>query len=172
MKALMLHHSCDLGPIKAVAANVAATEVGFEAEFHLDGAVDRIRLPEARPSARTDELWKSTCLEVFWQPFGEPSYTEFNFSPCGRWAAYHFDRWREGMHEAEVEAVSIATSQTPTGLALKANIAAPLPAPAQVGLSAVIEHEGGALQYWALAFPPGKPDFHSEACRQWLLDRG
>lgn len=171
MKALMLHHSCDLGPIRAVTASVAATSVGFEAEFHLDGAVDRIRLPEPHASGRTDGLWKSTCLEVFWQPFGEASYSELNLSPCGRWAAYHFDHWREGMREAEVEAISIATSQSPTGLTLKASIAAPLSTPAQVGLSAVIEHEDGGLQYWALAFPPGKPDFHSEACRQWVLDR-
>lgn len=171
MKALMLHQSCDLGPIKEVTANVVATAVGLDAEFHLDGAVDRIRLPEPSLSARADGLWKSTCLEVFWQPLGGPGYTEFNLSPCGRWAGYHFDRWREGVREAQVDAISIATSQTPTGLTLKASIAAPLPAPAQVGLSAVIEHGDGALQYWALAFPPGKPDFHSEACRQWVLDR-
>lgn len=172
MKALMLHRSCDLGPIKAVTANVIANEVGFEAEFHLDGAVDRIQLPDGSASARTDGLWKATCLEVFWQPLGEGSYTEFNLSPCGRWAAYHFNQWREGMREAQIEAISIATSQTPMGLTLKASVAASLPTPAQVGLSAVIEHADGTLQYWALAFPPGKPDFHSEACRQWVLDRG
>ena len=171
MKPLMLHQSCDLGPIKAVTANVEASEVGLEANFHLDGAIDRIRLPETGPSERTDGLWKSTCLEVFWQPLGQPAYTEFNLSPCGRWAAYGFDHWREGMQEAAVEAITISTLQSDRGLSFKACIAAPLTAPAQVGLSAVIEHADGALQYWALAFPPGKPDFHSEACRQWVLDR-
>ena len=30
----------------------------------------------------------------------------------------------------------------------------------EVGLSAVIEEQGGVLSYWALRHPPGKPDFH------------
>ncbi len=29
-----------------------------------------------------------------------------------------------------------------------------------LGLSAVIEDRSGALSYWALKHPPGKPDFH------------
>ena len=46
-----------------------------------------------------------------------------------------------------------------------------LPAPAQVALNAIVEHPGGGLQFWALAFPPGKPEFHSEACRQLIIER-
>lgn len=169
MNPLMLHRSCDLGPIKAVTAHIAATQMGFDAQFHLDGAIERIRLPENAACARADGLWKSTCFEVFWQPIGEGAYTEFNLSPSGRWAAYDFDQWRDGMRAAPVDAVAISTVQEGAGLTLKASLAASLPTPAQVGLSAVVENGDGGLQYWALAFPPGKPDFHSEACRQWVL---
>jgi hypothetical protein len=34
----------------------------------------------------------------------------------------------------------------------------------QVGISAVIEEVGGTKSYWALAHPPGKPDFHHPTC--------
>ena len=34
----------------------------------------------------------------------------------------------------------------------------------KVGLSVVIEELGGTKSYWALAHPPGKPDFHHPAC--------
>ena len=34
----------------------------------------------------------------------------------------------------------------------------------QVGLSAVIEAKDGSRSYWALAHPPGKPDFHHRDC--------
>jgi len=34
----------------------------------------------------------------------------------------------------------------------------------QVGLSAVIEEKNGRISYWALAHPPGKPDFHHPDC--------
>ncbi|MEM1051366.1 MAG: hypothetical protein AAGI28_04650 [Pseudomonadota bacterium] len=175
MKALMLHHSCDLGPIRSVTAEVTATEVGCEARFRLDGAVDRINLPEPAPSVRTDNLWKTTCFEIFWQPIGGSYYREFNLSPSGRWAAYDFDSFREAMRDAPVDAISLSVaygSTDQTGeLELKANIACDLSAPAQVALNAIVEHEDGELQFWALAFPPGKPEFHSEACRQWVLDR-
>jgi hypothetical protein len=33
-----------------------------------------------------------------------------------------------------------------------------------LGLSAVIEEANGRLSYWALAHPPGKPDFHHSDC--------
>jgi hypothetical protein len=36
--------------------------------------------------------------------------------------------------------------------------------PWQLGLSAVIEENNGRISYWALAHPPGKPDFHHPDC--------
>jgi hypothetical protein len=41
-----------------------------------------------------------------------------------------------------------------------------LPADAawRVGLSAVIEAKDGSFGYWALAHPPGRPDFHHDDC--------
>ena len=37
-------------------------------------------------------------------------------------------------------------------------------APWRIGLSAVIEERHGRKSYWALAHPPGKPDFHHDDC--------
>lgn len=34
----------------------------------------------------------------------------------------------------------------------------------RLGMSAVIEEQEGTKSYWALAHPPGKPDFHHPAC--------
>ncbi len=175
MTPLMLHHTCELGPIKAVLAQISLTETGFEAEFRLDGRISGIRLPPNAPSVRADELWRTTCFEVFWQEIGAQGYCEFNFAPSGQWAAYQFDRYREGMRQAPVEAIALASSCNETNgsgeLVLRANVVAELADPAQIGLSAVIENQNGALQYWALAFGPGKPDFHSEACRQMIVHR-
>ncbi|MEP1420285.1 MAG: hypothetical protein ABJK59_00760 [Erythrobacter sp.] len=173
MKPLMLHSSCDLGPIRSVTADVKDTDVGCEARFKLEGGVDQIKLPEAAPSIRTDDLWKTTCFEIFWQPIGGAYYREFNLSPSGRWAAYDFDAFREGMRDAPVDAISLSVAQNSSDgvgeLELVASIASELPTPAQIAINAIVEHEDGALQFWALAFGPGKAEFHSEACRQWVL---
>ncbi len=167
----MLHQSCDLGPIRAITAAIKATPNGFDAEFRLDGRIRAIRLPPPGPSVRTDELWKTSCLEIFWQPIGETSYREFNLSPSGRWAAYDFDSYREGMREAPIDAIALSCSHNDNELILKASIAAELASPAQVALNGIVEHSDASLQYWALAFGPGKPDFHSEACRQLIVER-
>lgn len=171
MHALMLHVACDLGPVRAITAAISATPQGCEAEFRLDGLVPGIVVPPAATPARRDNLWQTTCFEIFWQPLGDTAYREFNLSPSGQWAAYDFDSFREGMRDAPVEAIAIACSHDVAGLVLKASIAADLPAPAQVALNAVVEQADGTKQYWALAFPPGRPEFHSEANRALIVER-
>ncbi|WP_255551861.1 hypothetical protein [Erythrobacter crassostreae] len=167
----MLHQTCDLGPIRSVTASLAATDVGCDAEFRLDGTIAGIEVPGHSSSARVDDLWKTTCFEIFWQPIGGTSYREFNLSPSSEWACYDFTSFREGMRNAPVTAIAVACSRDNNELILKASIACDLPAPAQVALNAIVEHPNGVLQYWALAFGPGKPDFHSEACRQMIVER-
>ena len=54
--------------------------------------------------ARTDELWRSTCFELFLRFDDDERYVEFNFSPSTRWAAYAFDGYREGMAELPLAA--------------------------------------------------------------------
>ncbi|MEL7188120.1 MAG: hypothetical protein AAGK17_01095 [Pseudomonadota bacterium] len=171
MHALMLHQTCDLGPIRAVTASLKATPDGCEAEFRLDGGIIGIEVPDTVASERMDNLWKTTCFEIFWQPIVGTSYREFNLSPSSRWACYDFDSFREGMRDAPVDAISVSCSHSDNELILKASIAAELPAPAQVALNAIVEHADGGMQYWALAFGPGKPEFHSEACRQLIMER-
>ena len=171
MLPLMLHRTCDLGPVKAVTAKVYGTPNGCKATFHLEGDMARVRIPQPAPSARADKLWRTTCFEIFWNPVGDTAYTEFNLAPSNQWAAYDFDSFRDGMRNADVPSIAIASSHNENELTLEASIAANIPDPAQVGLSAVIEETGGNIQYWALAFAPGKPDFHSEACRSIIVDR-
>lgn len=171
MHPLMLHVDCDLGPVRAVIASISATAQGCEAEFVLDGHMPGIVLPPAAAPGRRDNLWQTTCFEIFWQPLGGKAYREFNLAPSGQWAAYDFDSFRAGMRDAPVHAIAISCSHGDTGLVLRASIAADLPAPAQVALNAVIEQADGTKQYWALAFPPGRPEFHSEANRALIIER-
>ncbi|PKP93328.1 MAG: hypothetical protein CVT75_06245 [Alphaproteobacteria bacterium HGW-Alphaproteobacteria-14] len=171
MHPLMLHRTCDLGPVRAVIASITATPQGCEAEFRLDGHVPAIVLPPPAAPERADNLWQTTCFEIFWQPLGGTYYREFNLSPSGRWAAYDFDSFREGMRDAPVVSMALACSHDDSGLVLRAQIAADLPTPAQVALNAVVEHKDGGKQYWALAFPSGPPEFHSEANRALIVER-
>jgi hypothetical protein len=136
--------------------------------YVLQGDLERVRIPPARSRRTADRLWQHTCCEAFVRREGSPAYHEFNFSPSGEWAAYAFERYREGGAAVADEALDprVTVRTRPGKLELDAVIRLPLLLPAQPGakvalaLSAVVEGQDGSLSYWALSHPAGKPDFH------------
>jgi len=135
--------------------------------FILDGNIERLRVPApGRPRPGTD-LWRHTCCELFIRGEGQAGYCEFNLAPSGAWAAYAFTDYREGGPLTDGRLCPrVTATRTPDRLRLDAlipvgRIAALAGYPRMsVALSAVIEDERGELSYWALAHPPGRPDFH------------
>jgi hypothetical protein len=116
--------------------------------FKLDADLDRLRIPARRPRRFADGLWRHTCFEVFIAT-RSGAYREYNFSPSGEWAAYAFSSYRKRSRERLARPRwngRVATIQARGRV--------------KVGLSAVIEEKSGALSYWALRHPHGKPDFH------------
>jgi hypothetical protein len=133
----------------------------LELSYHLHADTDRVVIPPAAKPLRTNELWKTTCFEFFVKT--AEGYHEYNFSPSGAWAAYAFDGYRSGMRPLEfAHAPQIDTDDIGDTLLVDAVI--DLEGEGRFGLSAVIEEQDGTKSYWALAHPPGKPDFHHDAC--------
>ena len=120
---------------------------------------------QVRP-ARSDGLWRSTCMELFVLDNQGPGYREYNFSPSREWAAYRFSSYRSEAAKLSVKRPpAIGTIRGEAGFALYAALEGQvLNAGSHFALSAVIEETDGTRSYWALAHPPGKPDFHHPAC--------
>ena len=135
--------------------------------YRVAGDLDRLRLPAQAASKSQDQLWKHTCFEAFIALPGSDVYFEFNFSPSSQWAVYRFDDYRQGMAslqptppprvicrrrddqlEADVDVHLGTIPELARGREL------------QLAVSAVMEDDHGRISYWALAHPPGKPDFH------------
>ena len=127
--------------------------------FRLTGDLTRLAIPPATPARRTDGLWTHTCFEAF-VAGPQAGYVEFNLSPSTAWAAYAFDDYRLGMRLLEVEAPGITVTHDASQLEVAAVLSGLQPGPCRLGLSAVIEDQGGRLSYWALAHPADDPDFH------------
>jgi hypothetical protein len=164
------------------AVNDIAVEIAQPRADHLvlsyvvTGTVGDIRLPCVTTPVRSDELWRHTCFEAFIGAFEESAYYEFNFAPSTRWAAYRFTGYRNGMVVApEIGAPEIDMQSSPDSCTLRATLALgclsalPHDTPWRLGLSAVIEEMSGRLSYWALAHPPGPPDFHHADCFTYEL---
>jgi len=163
MQSLVLHPDCAPGSIQTIEAEIVPTADGCRATFVARGDVARIAVPAIDTPGRFDNLWKTTCFEIFWSHDGT-SYREFNLSPSTRWACYDFDAFREGMRNAPAE-VDIAVSVSADELRLTAVIVSELPVPATVALNGIIEDADGVNRFWALAFRPGEPEFHASECR-------
>lgn len=131
--------------------------------FTIDGSPDALDLPDPAMPARRDGLWQTTCLEAFVRDPEGDGYVEFNFSASGEWAAYRFVGYRQGMENLEMQfGPDIGIDCSDSHLALEAIV--PLAGRHHLALSAVIQEADGTKSYWALAHPPGKPDFHHPAC--------
>ncbi|WP_230079881.1 DOMON-like domain-containing protein [Alteripontixanthobacter maritimus] len=138
--------------------------------WRVDGS-GNLMLPPFAGKTRRDELWSTTCFELFLRTEGEETYTEFNFSPSDAWAAYDFTARRQRMRPRALSRPPVCTMRPGRTFALF-DVAVPasaLPAiPAALGLTAVLEETGGNKSFWAMdhgAADSGKrPDFHDPSC--------
>lgn len=135
-------------------------------DYVLHADLRQVRLP-AGTGERRDGLWHHTCFEAFIAAPHSSVYYEFNFSPGFDWAAYRFEDYRQGMAPAQLlEPPLLSLARRDDRLEVSASVElAGLPELAdaphlRLGLAAVLEDAAGARSYWALAHPPGKPDFH------------
>jgi len=134
--------------------------------YRIGGVNDRWVSPSPFPAVRTDGLWRHTCFEAFVRPLPGEAYRELNFA-TGAWASYRFDSYRAGMADADIGAPDIHISGPGGGIfdmLVIWDLDLPGDAEWRVGVSMVVEETGGRMSYWALAHPPGKPDFHHADC--------
>ena len=131
--------------------------------FRVDGCQSLV-VPEFRGMGRNDDLWKTTCFELFLYD-GEGRYREFNFSPSQQWAAYRFAGYR-GQREDFEPAIPLEV-QSDRGLSIFTLTTfisqKELEGAQSAALAAVLEEEGGRPSYWALSHGSLKPDFHDPA---------
>lgn len=165
---LRVHPASDRGPVTHIEAAVRRTGArALALTYELTGQIRDLLVPDPAPPGPADGLWKHTCFEAFLALGDGKGYLEFNFSPSSQWAAYRFDGYRAGMAPLEgLPPPKIAFARTGGALTLEAALelsALPDLPPAsswRLGVAAVIEDVQGRIAYWALAHPPGKPDFH------------
>lgn len=159
---LQCHPQTPPHAVKAVTVEWRLKAGKLELTYCVEGA-GALALPAPAVPARADNLWKTTCFELFLGQAGT-AYREFNFSPSGQWATYAFAAYREGGRDAPMP-LPPAIGLERAGDAVECRVLLPVSAldgARDAGVTAVID-EGGQLSYWALAHAGAKPDFHTRA---------
>lgn len=137
-------------------------------KYQISGDRSKLMIPRLEEPVRADNLWKSTCLEMFLLQPDSGSYCEYNFSPSSQWAAYAFSDYRSGMEELPLGLEpDIQLHETENGIEIDVVINVDenwISSGNYVGISAVVKALDGSVSYWALAHPEGSPDFHHRDC--------
>jgi hypothetical protein len=169
---LARHPDSAPGCIESVAISIARPELNrLLLIYSIKGDIGALQLPAPVKPSRADHLWETTCGEAFLRLPERAGYTELNFAPSTRWAAYRFSGYRDGMRPiAAGEPPQILFAGSDDQAELRAEIdltvlGADLAGqPLHLAIAAVTETRRKGLAYWALAHPPGKPDFHHRDC--------
>jgi hypothetical protein len=164
---LELHRDFQCDPVGRLEVEAARPAPGMLAlRYVLTGQTARLHLPAPAEPVRADELWRRTCFEAFVGDGAGQAYLEINLAPSAAWAAYGFSGYRDGMRvaeEAPAPRFDSARADDRYELSAILDLGATALRPGatwRLAISAVIEAADGARSYWALAHPPGKPDFH------------
>jgi hypothetical protein len=179
MTALSCHPATPCDAVRSIDVQARRmAEAMLSLTYTVAGDIERLRVPAPRAPVRADKLWQHTCLEAFVAGTPVAEYDELNFSPSTEWAAYRFSSYRNGMQIVEAaRQPSICVERGPGRLTLEAVVDSDLlralrsDGDLHLALAAVVEEADGTLSYWALAHPPGKPDFHHAAGFALVLPR-
>ena len=103
---LSAHPDTPSGAVRFIGVQLQRERSGLHLHYVVEGDAKRIVLPPPQKPYRADELWQTTCFELFVHDAGDV-YREFNFSPSSQWAAYAFTSYRAGRE-------ALALDQPPT----------------------------------------------------------
>ncbi len=148
----------------ALTGDVRRAGIGLQVSWELRGDLARLSLPA--PSAtprRADGLWRDTCFELFLAEPGTTTYREINLAPSGDWNVYRFAAYRQGgFPDPAVTTLPFTVSLGVDRVVLVAELPVSS-SPLEIGLTAIVRDQVGALSHWALHHAGGKPDFHLRA---------
>ena len=165
---LVCHPQSPTISVESISVEVSYIErpdgFGLGFRYRLSGDLGSILLPPPLPPERGRNLWEHTCFEAFVMR-EDGSYIEFNFAPSRQWAIYGFTAYRKGMRSIrDLPVPRIGAPIHADFFEIHPVVYPELHGDERLALSAVIEERDGTKSYWALAHPPGKPDFHHPAC--------
>jgi hypothetical protein len=147
--------------------------------YKFSSDTENLEIPERQNhTSRKDLLWQETCFELFIKKRSSSEYLEWNFSPSGNWALYHFEEYRKNPTKPQTLQPVIKTSYALESSKRNIRVEAAIPSPAcifgsnqyLVTICAITKFKTGEYEFWSLYHPSDKPDFHDQ--KSFVLEVG
>ena len=154
--------------VKDVRASVSLDAAGNAAlQYIVDCPAHLMEIGYRKSPERLDNLWQTTCFELFVRRPDDAAYLEYNFAPSGDWAHYAFSGYRADMPEPLTDGPVIEARAQGNQYFVDVEFLLPPEyrcQKLQVAVTAIVEEAQSATSYWALAHGDGPADFHDPAC--------
>ena len=138
----------------------------IQVHYQLSGDLNAVVIPQRlNPPVRRDELWTTTCLELFIGAKESSPYWEYNLSPNGDWNIYKLSDYRSNL-TPDLTYQDLPSTIGNNANPLELQLVCPLPADLrpspklEVAICAVIQLKHGPITYWALNHGGAEEDFH------------
>jgi hypothetical protein len=138
----------------------------IQIHYQLSGDLNAVAIPQrTNPPVRRDELWTTTCLELFIGEKGTLPYWEYNLSPNGDWNIYKLTDYRSNL-TPEQNYQDLASAMHSGASHFELNVVCPIPVDLKtspkldIAICAVIQLKQGSISYWALNHGGAEADFH------------
>ena len=153
-------------PQIAVTSTISRLKTKLQVSYKIQGDLNQIILPSVKKqNQRQDNLWQTTCFELFLAIFNAPEYWEFNLAPTGDWNVYAFHRYRRGMKTAasfrelpfkvkQSDSVYELTTTIDLTTIISGNTSL------ELAVTTVIADTNHHLSYWAITHPGTEANFH------------
>ena len=106
-----------------IEASLEIEQKRVKVEYKVTGELNNYIFEEASKQKRANELWKSTCFELFIAPKEKLNYWELNISPSTKWNLYTFDNYKELMREEKnISIPNIEITQREDGYILSCEV--------------------------------------------------
>jgi len=148
-----------------ISGTIQIKQTTLKIQYRVSGEdVLRILWPEdsSQPEIK-DDLWRSTCFEMFMATKFDPGYLEYNFSPSRDWAMFAFTKYRDRKEFGDMPDLHIRNGCIDSKILTEVSFIIDSEYQDKhldVGMSAIIETVEGDIFYYALAHDGNSPDFH------------
>lgn len=134
--------------------------------YLMRGDIANVKFPPAtQQGQRRDNLWQTTCFELFVSAAGNKEYWEYNLSPSHDWALFHFTDYRQNKSDDSPPHGLTVTTQRINNERFELECTIELPQAVsskkmELGISAVVQDIHDQLYYYALIHCKETADFH------------
>lgn len=143
-----------------ISSKIEISKYSINAFYKIAGDLSSLILPSKKKSIFANDLWKTTCFELFLFENSSDHYYEFNFSPSHEWCCYEFSSYRNKKCDVSDLRIQIDSDRKKDNYQMTVKLEFPNSITDYLSSPTAVTQTSKSLNYWAIRHVGDSPDFH------------